>query len=140
MRILYEFLRFYPERSHWGLNPETFRLELCADAIVSAPARRSNLVSGGAQPVQRKSAAARRWSPKNVLQRFLKKITNSFYPQNLLMIIFSYRSDKLHENNSTEKFSKKTPLSDIYFYDFGVIIILYLKNDYGSSMIFHSAE
>jgi len=52
-------------------------LELCADVIVSAAARRSILVGcGSAPPVQKfgvGGCAARRWRPKNVFQRFLKK-------------------------------------------------------------------
>jgi len=60
-------------------------VELCADVIVSAAARRSILVGGCAPPVQT-NRRRRRGEAKNLFQRFPKKFRSilkiSFYPQN----------------------------------------------------------
>ena len=56
-----------------------FGLELCADVIVSAAARRSISVGG-----------ARRGRPKTVFSKIHEKM--SFYPQNFLRNYFSHQS------------------------------------------------
>ena len=73
------------------VRPMLCTVELCADVIVSAAARRSISVGGGAPLVQKKSAAAaRRGRPKTVFSKIHEKI--SFYPQNFLRNFFSHQS------------------------------------------------
>src|SRR6218665_3895576 len=59
-------------------------LELCADVIVSAAARRSISVGGGGGPPIQKNRRRRRgaaWEPKTFFSKIHKKI--SFYPQKI---------------------------------------------------------
>ena len=69
------------------------RIELCADFIVSAAARRSISVGGGGAPRSKKiggGGAARRGRPKTFFSKIHEKI--SFYPQNFLRNFFSHQS------------------------------------------------
>src|SRR6218665_711464 len=62
-------------------------IELCADVIVSAAARRSISVGGGVPPVPKNR---RRGRPKTFFFKIHQK--NSFYPQNFLRNFFSHQS------------------------------------------------
>src|SRR6218665_3384057 len=62
-------------------------LELCADVIVSAAARRSISVGGGGGPPVKKNRRRLRrgaaWAAKNIFSKIHEKI--SFYPQNFFL-------------------------------------------------------
>src|SRR6218665_1985037 len=86
--LLYRFVqtvfRAIHKVCHAILDPG---LDLCADVIVSAVARRSISGGGGGAPPVPKN---RRGRPKSFVIRFTKKI--SFYPQNFLRNLFSHQS------------------------------------------------
>src|SRR6218665_3498345 len=69
------------------------RLELCADVIVSAAARRSISVGGGGAPPGPKKTGGgggRRGGAKKVFSKIQEKL--SFYPQNFLRNFFIHQS------------------------------------------------
>ena len=78
---------------------ETFKLEQCADVIVSAAAHRSILVGGGALLVPKIGVGSQKIFPE-----IHEKI--SFYPQNFLLTFFSHR--KLQENKYTATMASAT--------------------------------
>src|SRR6218665_1977459 len=75
----------------------TYRLELCADVIVSAAARPPISAAGGAPPVTKNRRQQRRRQRRRSVggqKQFFSKIHEkiSFYPQNFLRNFFSHQS------------------------------------------------